>query len=87
MKVTLKKDVLTPHNGVGRTGQTVEMNSVQGAEYVKAGLAEEAADDAEALPADAPIEPAKPLTNDTLKENAEAESRKKKPATGPAETK
>lgn len=32
MKVTLLKDVLTPNNGVGRKGQTVEMPATAGAE-------------------------------------------------------
>jgi len=86
-KVTLLKDVLTPNNGVAHIGQTVQMSNSQAGDYIKKGLAEAAADDAEALPLDPAPEPAKPLTADTLKENADAATRSKKPAAGPDETK
>lgn len=85
MKVTLLKDVLTPDSGVGNVGQTVEMSASEGREYIKAGLAKEAADDAQVAPT--PAKPAaKVLTQETLKEDKAAKDRKTK-TDGPAETK
>jgi hypothetical protein len=75
MKVTLLKDVLTPDNGVGRIGQTVEMNAALAHEYLKLGFATEAAEGAEALAPEQKPAPQGPLTHETLKAS------KKKPAT------
>jgi len=86
MKVELLKDVLTPHNGVGRAGQVVEMSDAQGRQYISKELAKEAAADAEALPPDPKPGAAKPLTRDTLKEDKKGTARDTKP-TGPSETK
>lgn len=86
MKVTLQKDVLTPHNGVGRVGQTVEMNSTQAHEYIKAGLATGAAEGAAALPVDPPT-PAKTLTNGNLKEDKGPKARETKEDKANSETK
>lgn len=86
MKVTLQKDVLTPNNGVGRAGQTVEMSSDLGKQYIAKGFAVEAEPDAEALPAETKPAPPKPLTRETVKEDKEAKTRNTKPD-GPDATK
>lgn len=85
MKVELLKDVLTPHNGVGTIGQVVEMSASDGRDYIKAGLAKEAADDADALPVDVKKAPAGPITTETLKKKPGADRETK--TEGPDETK
>jgi len=86
MNVTLKKDVLTPQNGVGRIGQTVSMSDDMGKQYIGKGLAVEAGPDADVLPPDEAPAPVEPITRDSLKEDKAATNRKTKPD-GPAETK
>lgn len=97
MFVELLKDVALPHNGtdkkaptgppvVGQIGQVVDLTEPQARAFLKRGLAKETEATEATLDTPAPTKTA-PLTHDTLKENAEAEGRKKKPATGPAETK
>lgn len=86
MNVTLKKDVLTPNNGVGRAGQTVSMSDDLGKQYVNKGLAVEAAPDVEALPHDESPAIVGPITRDSLKEDKGAKNRTTKPD-GPDATK
>lgn len=78
MKITLSKDVLTPENGVGRKGQTIEVSQAVGHDYIKANLATEATDETEALAKPAKTEPAKVITRDTLKEDKGSKSRETK---------
>lgn len=86
MKIKLLKDVLTPENGVGRVGQVIEVSQAVGHDYIKLGLAAEAAEGAAALPADPKPTTGKVITTETLKEDKGAKDRKTK-TDGPAETK